>query len=259
MLMITLPTNTMPIQSGSFSYSLKHFCFTLSQPPNPSLPAQSYYNASTFFCQGNIQQLYHQAASLPIVANTGPVHFTSNDDPCPFAQSLANPDNLRAAYQRIQSSLPTAKITPDVKILCQNLYPSRINSAHSIPSVTTRSHNNSTTALNHPEIPIKESLIFETLSKLKSGTAGGPFTDLTDILKSYALYRPNPQGDETPNQPYMATFGFILNLILTNKIPPSIAPFITANRFIALHKDPQDESKLRPLGIGTAYRRIAGA
>jgi hypothetical protein len=47
--------------------------------------------------------------------------------------------------------------------------------------------------------------------------------------------------------------------VLTNNIPLSIAPFLTANKFIALHKDPNDETKLRPLGIGTAYRQIAGA
>jgi hypothetical protein len=129
----------------------------------------------------------------------------------------------------------------------------------STPVVRTRSRQKQTSAANQPQIPIKETLIFETLSKLKPGTAGGPFTDLTDVLKAYALYRPTPQGDENPSRPYIKTFGRVLSLILTNSVPPSIAPFLTANRFIALHKDPDDEAKLRPLGIGTAYRRIAGA
>jgi hypothetical protein len=211
------------------------------------------------FRRGEIQQLYHQAISTPAATDDRPVHFAADNDPCPAAQSLANADNLRASYQRVQSSLPTAKITPSVKTLCQNLYPCRIHAPDPGPSIHTRSRNTSTAASNHPEIPIKESLIFETLSKLKPGTAGGPFTDLTDVLKSYALYRPNPQGDENPERPYIKTFGRILKLILTNKVPLSIIPFITANRFIALHKDATDETKLRPLGIGTAYRRIAGA
>ncbi len=81
-------------------------------------------------------------------------------------------------------------------------------------------------------------------SKLKPGTAGGPFSDLTDVLKSYALYRPAPQGDETMPWPYTQTFCRILRLILSNDIPKSIVPFLSANRFIALHKDPNDDSKL---------------
>jgi hypothetical protein len=147
-------------------------------------------------------------------------------------------------------------MTPEVKVLCQNLYPSRINAN---PAIRTRSHTSTKPCSNHPEIPINENLIFETLSKLKPGTAGGPFTDLTDILKSYALYRPSPQGDENPPRLYIRTFGQILRLVLTNNVPPAITPFLSTNRFIALHKDPNDETKLRPLGIGTAYRRIAGA
>jgi hypothetical protein len=208
------------------------------------------------FRQGQIQRLYHQSSSISALPDNSPVHFATDDEPCPSALSLANADNLRASYQRIQSTLPSAKITPEVKILCQNLYPSRIDSSNNI---RTRSQSSTRPDKNHPEIPISENLIFETLSKLKPGTAGGPFTDLTDLLKAYALYRPSPQGDENPPRPYIRTFGQVLRLILTNNVPPAIIPFLSANRFIALHKDPDDASKLRPLGIGTAYRRIAGA
>jgi hypothetical protein len=159
---------------------------TATEPKSPDTVVLQHLNT---FRQGDIQRLYHQGASTPTVREAGPAHFAADDDPCPSAQSLANADNLCAAYQRVQSSLPTAKITPPVKILCQNLYPCRIHSSEPIPTARTRSHNrSSTTTSNNPEIPIKESLIFETLSKLKPGTAGGPFTDLTDVLKSYALY-----------------------------------------------------------------------
>jgi hypothetical protein len=126
------------------------------------------------------------------------------------------------------------------------------------PNIRTRSHTSTKPCTNHPKIPISENLIFKTLSKLKPGTAGGPFlTDLTDLLKSYALYCPSPQGDENPPRPYLQTFSQVLRLVLTNNIPPSITPFLSANRFITLHKDPVDETKLRPLSIGTAYRCIA--
>jgi hypothetical protein len=126
------------------------------------------------------------------------------------------------------------------------LYPSQIDTN---PSIRTRSHTSTKPRTNHPKIPISENLIFKTLSKLKPGTAGGPFMDLTDLLKSYTLYRLSPQGNEKPPCPYIQTFGQVLRLVLMNNIPPSITPFLSANRFIALHKDPNDETKLRPLAL----------
>jgi hypothetical protein len=218
----------------------------------PKSPDLAVLQRLSTFRRGHISQLYLQASSISVVPNTSPIHFAADDDPCPSAQSLADSDNLRSAYQRIQSALPTAKMTPEVTQRCSNLYPSRVLPCNT-PSCSRSS------SANHPQIPLSENLLYEALSKLKSGTAGGPFSDLTDVLKSYALYRPAPQGDETMPRPYTQTFCRILRLILSNDIPKSIVPFLSANRFIALHKDPNDDSKLRPIGIGTAYRRIAGA
>jgi hypothetical protein len=75
-----------------------------------------------------------------------------------------------------------------------------------------------------------------------------PFADLTDTLKSYALFSPTTQADEEPSFPHFDTFSELIQLILNNNIPESIARLLRSNRFIAFHKDPSDPTKLRVIG-----------
>jgi hypothetical protein len=105
---------------------------------------------------------------------------------------------------------------------------------------------------------IRPGKLHSALSSLKRGTAGGTFSDPTNLLKSYTLFSPIPQANEEPSMPHFATFCKILERILKNQIPPTIARILRSNRFIVFHKDPDDPTKLRPIGIGTAYRCIAG-
>jgi hypothetical protein len=188
--------------------------------------------------------------AIPIEPNSQPVHFTTDDDPCPSAQTLANLDNYRAAHQRIQSTLPTAKITPEVKLLCEQLFPPRIRR----PNAPRTSR----LPQNHPKLPLDPDIVCQALSKLKRGTAFGPFSDYTDIIKSYALYQTHNPND-TQSSPYLPTLIKLLDLILNNNIPRVIQPFFAYNRFLALHKDLDDLTKLRPIGIGTVWRRLIGA
>jgi hypothetical protein len=90
---------------------------------------------------------------------------------------------------------------------------------------------------------------------LKPGTSYGPFCDFTDTLKSYGLSAP----DQSNNQSRLKTLTNILSLILNNEIPTCISTLLAFCRFLALHKDPDDLDKLRPIGIGTVWRRLAGS
>jgi hypothetical protein len=49
---------------------------------------------------------------------------------------------------------------------------------------------------------------------------------------------------------------FIFEQIYQNNIPPTITRYFTDVYLFCLHKDPTDPSKLRPLGIPTAIRRL---
>ena len=49
---------------------------------------------------------------------------------------------------------------------------------------------------------------------------------------------------------------FIFDQIYKNNLPSTIKRFFTDVYLFCLHKDPADASKLRPLGVPTAIRRI---
>jgi hypothetical protein len=50
----------------------------------------------------------------------------------------------------------------------------------------------------------------------------------------------------------------VLNSVLTNRVPPDIIPSLSSNWFVPFFNGPSDHTKLRPIGIGTSWRRLAG-
>jgi hypothetical protein len=118
----------------------------LLRPPGASEPS-SFHDTLTqrlsLYKAGRAEQLYttpstYPSAPAPLAPPGGggggaagapaplaPPIFSSDTDPCPQAQTLANADNYRAVYQQITSSLPLPPMTPSVADLCQILYPPR--------------------------------------------------------------------------------------------------------------------------------------
>ena len=48
-----------------------------------------------------------------------------------------------------------------------------------------------------------------------------------------------------------------MQLVVTAQVPPPVQTILASNYFLALHKDLNNLEKLRPIGIGTAIRRVA--
>lgn len=196
----------------------------------------------SLFRQGRIPELYQQAhapRSTPTTTRPQP-----NLDHA--AQLATDEDNYHTAYARITKAMPVAAITPEVRELCLQLYP---------PPTTYQSRHRATRQHgNQPTIQVEEDTLAKTLQKLKKGTAAGPFGDLPDTAKAFALYQP-PHSN---HQPYLQRFTSILELILNHQVPPAISPLLAASHFMALHKDPEDPTKLRPISMGSALRRVAG-
>jgi hypothetical protein len=128
--------------------------------------------------------------------------------------------------------------------VAQNLYPLRPPDPFGTLHATHESSNP----------PITTQLVATALAKLKPGTTSGPLLDHTSTLTEYALHTQNA-ASPNPTQPHLQTMTAILCLIINNQVPPSVARNLRACWFLALHKDPGD--KLRPIGIGSAYRRLA--
>jgi hypothetical protein len=97
---------------------------------------------------------------------------------------------------------------------------------------------------------MEEITLVHTLRHLKKGTAVGPFSDLPDTIKAFAIFQPPPHST---TQPYLSWFSQVLELILNHQVPGPIILLFTASHFImALHKDPSDHTKLQPISMGSA-------
>jgi hypothetical protein len=86
------------------------------------------------------------------------------------------------------------------------------------------------------------------MSKQKRGTAPGPFTDSIDLFRDFATYTTHPTQT---SYPYLPMFTELINALAHNQIPTNTKTAFAAQYVIALHKDPNNLNKIRPIGIGT--------
>lgn len=221
----------------------------------PTSPQQSYSHLLQqryeLLKTGKIEQLYtptrqppqHQPTTKPIPLFDDLQHNRS-------AQLAADQDNLHTAYQRVKSITPKVSLTPHNVTNLRTLYPP------AIPYATDGHHTRSHTHTYPPPITADTKQMLKTLQKLKRGTAPGPFADSTDLLCDYATF--TTHRSQT-TYPHLAAFTQLLNYFITNTTPTTIQESFAAQYVIALHKDPHNLSKIRPIGIGTAFRRITAA
>jgi hypothetical protein len=151
--------------------------------------------------------------------------------------------------------MPTASLTPHYLDILKQLYPPPIQYT---TKNTTHCHNTRQRTTSNDILPeLSKGTIIKTLRRLKRGTASGPFSTSIDVFKDYALY--TTTRETTTTYPYLDAFCSLITLIAQNKIPSAVKPYLAAQYVVALHKDPQNLNKLRPIGIGTALRRITAA
>ena len=219
------------------------------------------------FRQGHLQQLYTAAFTVP----TDPPHHPTPIQPQRLtdakiqhsAQMAINQDNLHAATARLFSANPQAALTATAITHIQSLYPPRRRTpAPPTTPYATRSTTQHSTSQNQQPTQqtykIEHDAMHQALQHLRRGTATGPYGDSTDFIRAYALHtRRQPNG--TFSFPYLATFRKLLNLIVNANMPRDAQHAFTTNYFMAIHKSLAQPDKLRPIGIGTALRRIAGA
>ena len=187
-------------------------------PPQPGEPTSFNDTVSHHlktFRRGQARYLFDNTTSIPLQPPAaGSTYVDTETDPCKQAQTLADHDNYRSAHHRAQSSLPIAQMNPHNKLLCQALYPPRIQRRHQ------RRTRSSTRNPNSITVPL--SAVHTALSALKPGTAFGPLNDYMDIVKDYGLSSP----DQSKNNKRLQTLQQILTLILNGNVPPSIGAIL---------------------------------
>ena len=237
----------------------------------------------TLFRHGRIQQLYDHAMTasripLPTTLRTSTLDIDdilAADDPDDFdnnpisfdtrttasAQRAADCDNYATATSRLRREMPVATLDPaTVQHIVHTLYPDKLP-PHESNAPSQRTTRSVTASTNH-SFSLDAKTVKRALSKIRKGTAAGPFADYTDFLRAFALHisaDSDDDPDNTTSTPFLDIFIATIQILLDGNLSESIATPFRSAYFLALHKDALNPLKLRPLGIGTAFRRIIGS
>ena len=181
---------------------------------------------------GDIEYCYNMAMSCTRHSQNSTPTSTSHNQ---TAQRAADSDQFRTAVARSTPSSSVASINNSNINIVRHLYTQPVPPHHYPPK---------------PPASQPYSLpgdICTTILHASRNKGAGVNADSIDIFID--LVQANIASVPTH-------LNFIFNQIYQNNLPPPITHYFTDVYLFCLHKDPLDKSKLRPLGIPTAIRRL---
>ena len=198
------------------------------------------------FKQGKIRELYEEAAKVksktPNEQSANPPSISK------AAQAAADVDNFKSANARITKHAPVAKINGKNIETLQNLHPPSLDRKCIKPRKSTRNGG------TRRKLQVTSFQIVEILTKLHRGKAPGLQCDSLDLYIKLAkrIRLSDPKGLRQARS--LASF---FQKIINGEVPTKFKHFLRTTYLVALEKDPDDKTKLRPLGVPSAIRRIA--
>ncbi len=219
-------------------------------PENISIN-QLIHRRLRLFRSGQLEQLHIESQQIESKA---PRDFAANPvDIQRCAQNSADQDNRKSALARLTKHMPVAKMTPSNIGTLINLFPKSLG-LNCVRQMLTRG-----AVDNRRRVTIAPSEILGILAHLHRGKAPGIYVDSLDIYVELAtryLYNENliKSGRSAGVSKVLAKF---FTHVVNGDVGPKVKFLLRTTYTVALHKDPDDDTKLRPLGIPTAIRRIA--
>ena len=232
-------TYTLSIDSTPFWWLLFHLDMLILAPStatdrsHKSIHATIRERINAIF-SGDIEYVYNMAMSCKRHSQTQYTIQTSAGHN-QTAQRAADSDQFRTAVARATTSTSVASI--------DNTNINIVNKLYTQPVPTQ----------NHPRPPPPTQIyalpgdICTTILHASRHKGAGINADSIDLFID--LVQANFNSTST-------NLNFIFNQIYKNNLPPPIKRYFTDVYLFCLHKDPLDKSKLRPLGIPTAIRRL---
>jgi len=205
---------------------------TTQQRNNTSIQSCIHDRIAAAFA-GDIEYLFETAMQARRLSQNS--KSTSTSHHC--AQRAADSDDYRTAVSRACESHTVATIGPDNIAHVKKLYTQPVPDRGHPPLDTTNPHQRYSLPGN----------ICDTILSSKKNKGAGISSDSIDLFITL-VHKATPQ--------LKLNLHFIFDKIYQNDIPPTITRYFTDVYLFCLHKDPTDHSKLRPLGIPTAIRRI---
>ena len=249
--------------------------------PNPDPPREGHPGTSLrkcitrrlrLFCAGKLQLLYQESQQIQ---STSAKSFRSNPpDILKCAQEAADNDNFKSAYTRIVKHMPVAPINDDNRHILQKLFPASLqiderNSpsmdvdtepASEPPRMTTRAA--TVAELTKTQVIFTPQEATTLLRRLCYGKAPGVQVDSIDLFLKLSRRRTNENRKKKKQRKYTEvakTFAAFFTIVVNGDVGPKITKLLRTTYTVALQKDKEDLTKLRPLGIPSAIRRIAAS
>ena len=188
------------------------------------------------FC-GDIAFLFQSAMAVKRhTQNTRPSAHSMNRS----AQLAADNDDYRTAVARACTSQTVASIGPSNIAHVHKLY---------TDPVPDRGYTHPAELPLHQRYPLPGD-ICKTIKIAAKNKGTGVNSDSIDLLTLLVKSKIPTVKDD---------LRYIFDIIFQNRLPPQIRRYFTDVYLFCLHKSPTDPSKLRPLGIPTAIRRIVAS
>eukprot|EP00956_Cyclotella_meneghiniana_P012275 scaffold17443_cov38-Cyclotella_meneghiniana.AAC.6 len=198
------------------------------------------------FKQGKLRELYEESQ---LVQSKSPLQQAQNPPNIQkSAQLAANLDNFKSANARICKHAPIASINKDNLHVLQNLHPPSLDRGCCKPRQSTR------TGGTKRKLNFTPQQILSVLSHLHRGKAPGIQCDSLDIYIKSAKFIKLAHEDGQAQGKALAQF---FSKVTNGEVPEKFKLFLRQTYLVALEKDPDDKTKLRPLGVPSAIRRIS--
>ena len=181
---------------------------------------------------GNIQHLFETSMSCTRLSQSSTPAFQGHNR---TAQKAADADQYRTAVARACTPSSVALIDSSNIHIVNKLYTTPVPTKNNPPPPPP------TQQYAHPGD------ICDTITHANRHKGAGVNADSIDLFID--LVKSN-----IPSIP--VDLNHIFNQIYQNNLPPTIHRYFTDVYLFCLHKDPNDTTKLRPLGIPTAIRRL---
>ena len=237
---------------------------SIMAPPSETDPRRNYQalikRRVSQFLDGNFDKLYQNAMS----------HLSPPRKEAPNLEErqqrivkAANNDDWKKASQLLNEPLPSVPFDDTYLPHIQALHPppAPYISPQPLPRPSQSLHQSiySTADETLRSRLCDATLTISTLRRLKKDKSSGPFADSTDLLKDIFLVRSKHLNQTDERFPRIGVLTNLLSFLYKGTLPKDIRQYINANESVAFHKDPETLTSIRPIGIGTALRRIAAA
>ena len=251
----TPPARNMQDDSDPIAIWLLALTFErLALAPNqdPDMPInQKVHEGMRLFRSGQIEKLFQMSKEVKTKPPREQAASPSNISRA--AQIAMDNNNFSTANARLTSSLPVAVINDSNIEICRELHLPSLDLPDPKSNVRLiRSANR-----NCKRLIVTPTQIMNILSSLHRAKATGNELDSLDIFVKMATSqnRSRIKGKKTFVKPEI--LAFFLSRVIQGNLSERIAKIFRTTYMVALRKSETDPTKLRPLGIPSALRRIA--